>query len=68
MVYGIQRKVGGGFVHCAIIVQEYCNRVGNAGGEGLKGGIIRVQQPQSERISCKVQDEARGWGGRKVGS
>ena len=33
----------------------FCNGVGNAGGGGMQGWLIRAQQPQSERISCKGQ-------------
>ena len=29
-----KRGVGGGVVYCAIVVQEYCNSVGSAGGRG----------------------------------
>jgi len=29
-----KRPVGGGVVYCPIIVQQYCTRVGNAGGRG----------------------------------
>jgi len=32
--YGIQKGGRGGVVYCAIIVQSYCTRVGNAGGRG----------------------------------
>jgi len=29
----------GGVVYCAIVVQYYCNGVGNAGGGGIKRSI-----------------------------
>jgi len=35
MVYGIQKRSGGGVVvFCAIVVQSYCISAGNAGGRG----------------------------------
>jgi len=35
MVHGVQKSGwGGGVVYCAIVVQYYCNSVGNADGEG----------------------------------
>jgi len=45
MVYG--SKPGGrrGVEYCAIVLQSYCNRVGNAGGErALKGRLIRARR------------------------
>ena len=33
-VYGIRKESRGGVVHCAKVVQSYCNRVSNACGRG----------------------------------
>ena len=41
ILYGVWREHGGseGGGYCAIVLQEYCNRVGDAGGRGNKRRI-----------------------------
>jgi len=56
VVYSVQSEDRRGVVCCAMVLQYYCNRVGNAGGGGAtKGCFIRAHKPRSKRISCKGQ-------------
>jgi len=45
------REVEGRFVSCPIVVQTYCNGVGNA---GRGGGNIRMMNSCTEALKCNI--------------
>jgi len=49
------KRGAGGVVSRTLVVQQYCNSVGNIVGGAIHEWLTRAQQLQSKRISCKGQ-------------